>query len=471
MYYYNLVGRLGFGLPLEIWIVAVGIFLNSLGWAAVLPFELIYLHDARGFGLGQAGLVVGTITGLAVVAAPAAGWAIDRVGARVVAAGAGIALALGYAGLAFVHAPWQAFVCAVVAGVGNGALLPSQSALLVTIVPPELRHRSTAVSRVAANAGFGFGGVLGGLVAAYGVNGFVLLFLVNAVTYLIYVAILVAAVREDARPEPVAGGYRAVVRDRPFVRLAAITIAVIAVGWGIFSWIVPTYARDQIGVGLRLVGLMAMANALTVVVAQIPVAKLAEGRRRTVTMATGALALAVACLLVFAAGFAPFDLAYAALVAAAIVVGVGECFYTAVLSPLVADLAPPALRGRYMATIGLAWWLGLALAPTAGAQLLGVSPAATLLVAAGVALGAATAVLALEQDLPRAVRLTPRPDRCLVGPRRRQPELAAVAAEEHTGLYADERVDVGSRAAQRIGDAQPTGVRIEQRLHPSARDS
>ena len=113
------------------------------------------------------------------------------------------------------------------------------------------------------------------------------------------------------------------------------------------------------------------------------------------------------------AGFVAFDYAYVALVAAAVVVGVGECFYTAVLSPLVADLAPPALRGRYMATIGLSWWLGLALAPTAGAQLLSVSPAATLLVAAGVALAAGASALGLERDLPSAVRLTPRP----TGPR------------------------------------------------------
>ncbi len=380
-----------------------------LGWAAVLPFEIIYLHDGRGFSLGDAGLVVGTVTGLAVVAAPAAGWLIDRVGARATAATAGVALAVGYGGLAFSHTPRQAFIAAVAAGVGNGALLPSQSALLVSLVPQTLRHRSTAVSRVAANAGFGLGGVLGGLVAAYGLNGFVLLFLVNAVTYLLYVVILVVVVREDPRPAPAAGGYRVVIRDRPFVRLALTTIAVIGVGWGVFSWIVPTYSRDEIGLSLPLIGLMAMANALTVVLAQIPVARLAEGRRRTVTMAIGAFALTAACLLALAAGFVTFDYAYAALLAAAIVVGIGECFYTAVLSPLVADLAPPALRGRYMATIGLSWWLGLALAPTAGARLLAVSPAATLLLAAGVALVAGLSALALEPDLPDAVRLTPRP--------------------------------------------------------------
>jgi MFS family permease len=457
MFYNKQIKRLAFGLPADVWIVSIGIFLNSLGWAAVLPFELIYLHDGRGFSLGTAGLVVGTVTGLAVVAAPAAGWLIDRAGARVTAALAGTALALGYGGLAFTDAPWQAFVCAVVAGVGNGALLPSQSALLVTLVPPELRHRSTAVSRVAANAGFGLGGAVGGLVAASGLNGFVLLFLVNAVTYLLYVGILVAVVREGPRPEPSAGGYSAVLRDRPFVHLALITVAVIAVGWGVFSWIVPTFARDQIGVDLRLIGLMAMANALTVVIAQIPVAKLSEGRRRTMTMAVGAAALAVACLLVAGADYAPFDLAYAALVAAAIVVGVGECFYTAVLSPLVADLAPPALRGRYMATIGLAWWLGLALAPTAGAQLLGVSPAATMLIAAGVAVAAGASALALDRALPASLRLTPRPDRPRGEPERRP-------------LGADERVDVRRGAGERFGEIAPAGVGVEQGLHPPGRD-
>src|SRR5262249_37325979 len=161
-----------------------------LGWGAVMPFEVIYLHDGRGFGFGVAGLVVGTLTGLAVVAAPVAGPVIDRFGARVTVAGAGTALAVGYAGLAFAHAPWQAFCPAVGGGVGNGASLPSQSALLAALAPPELRHRATAISRVAANLGVGIGAAAGGLVAAHGLDGFVALFLANAVTYLIYVGIL-----------------------------------------------------------------------------------------------------------------------------------------------------------------------------------------------------------------------------------------------------------------------------------------
>src|SRR6266566_6772752 len=79
-------GSLSFGLSRELWLVEAGIFLNMLGYGAVLPFEIIYLHDGRGFSLGVAGLVIGTITGLAVVAAPVAGPVIDRLGARATAA-------------------------------------------------------------------------------------------------------------------------------------------------------------------------------------------------------------------------------------------------------------------------------------------------------------------------------------------------------------------------------------------------
>lgn len=404
-----LAARLGYGLSFELWIVQAGIFLSMLGYGAVLPFEIIYLHDGRGFSLGVAGLVVGTVTGLAVVAAPFAGAVSDRVGARETAAGAGMALAAGYGALAFAHTPAQAFAAAAAAGIGNGGLVSSQSALLASLAPPELRHRAVAVSRVAGNVGLGLGGALGGLVAAYGLSGFVALFLANAVTYVLYAAILVVAVREDARPEPVAGGYRALLRDRPFVRLALTNVAVIAVGWGVFTWIVPSYARGEIGIGPRLLGLLLLANALTVVLAQIPVAKLAEGRRRAVTMAIGSLTFVVACLLVAGADLAGRDFAYAALIAAAIAFGVGECFHTTALSPLVADLAPPALRGRYMATIAVSFWLGLALAPTLGTQLLSVSPPAALLVPAAVALGASLSALALERELPAAMRLTPQP--------------------------------------------------------------
>jgi MFS family permease len=408
--------RLDFGLSRELWLVQIGILLNSFGYGAVLPFEVIYLHNGRGFSLGVAGIVVGLITGTAVVAAPITGRLIDRFGARGTAVGGGIALAAGYGGLAFAATPAVAFGAAALAGAGNGALNLSQSALLAALAPSELRHRATAVSRVAGNAGMGLGAALGGLVAAYGLTGFIALFLFNALTYLVYVAVLVVLVREGARPAPVAGGYRLVVRDRAFVRLALTNVAMIAVGWGVFTWLVPPYAANQIGVGARLIGLLLLANAATVVVAQVPIAKFAEGRRRVVMIAVAATIFAGACLLVLWADFVP-GAAYPALVVACIAVGLGECFHTSALMPLVADLAPPGLRGRYMASMGLSWWVGLALAPTIGLPLLSISPAAAFLTAATVATAAGVSALALDRSLPVASRLTPRPTDTVLGPK------------------------------------------------------
>ena len=403
-----------FGLSRELWLVQIGVLLNALGWGAVLPFEVIYLHDGRGFSLGVAGLVVGALTGVAIVSAPLAGPLIDRLGARAVAAGAGVALAIGYAGLAVAHTETVAFAAAAIGGAGNGALLPAQSTLVAALATPEVRHRATAVSRVCTNAGFGLGGALGGLVAAHGLTGFVSLFVMNAITYLAYVGVLIAVVRKAPRPELVTGGYRRVLGDRAFVHLAVTNIAIIAVGWGVLPWIVPPFAKSELGVSPQLIGLLLLANAAAVVIAQVPIARAAEGRRRAVMMAAGATLIAAACLLLLASRSLG-GAAYVALVVASIAVGVGECFHTAALIPLVADLAPESLRGRYMATISLSWWIGLALAPTVGTQLLSTSASLTFVSCAVVAGAAAVSMLALEPRLPDESRLTPRPGKLARG--------------------------------------------------------
>jgi MFS family permease len=403
------VRRLSFGLSRQVWIVEIGIFLNMFGYGAVLPFEVIYLHDGRGFDLGVAGLVVGLLTGVAVVTSPIAGAVIDRIGARATAAAAGLALGAGYTGLALAESPPTALAAAALAGAGNGAISPSQSALMTALTPRDLRHRAGAVSRVAVNVGIGLGGALGGLVAGFGLRGFIALFLANAATYVLYAAILVATVREDAPAAPVGGGYRRLLRDRAFVHFAVTNIALIAVGWGVLAWIVPPYA-EELGIAPGVIGLLFLANAATVVLAQVPIVRSAEGRSRIGALTLGACAWIAACVLAVGAQSTTPTVAYTCLVAAAVAFGLGECLHATVFLPLVADLAPPELRGRYMASIGLSWWLGLALAPTLGAQLLAVSPSLALLAAAALSLGAIVSLLALEPRLPFAVRLIPRPE-------------------------------------------------------------
>src|SRR5262249_31219861 len=151
-----------------------------------------------------------------------------------------------------------------------------------SLARPEVRHRATAVMRLASNSASAAGGAVGGLIATHRLNGVVFLLVINAVSYLLYRVIIVTVVRENARPEPPAGGYRILVRDRAFVRLALTNIAITATGWGVFNWILPTYSRLDIGTSTELVGLLVTVNAITVVLVQIPIARVTEGRRRSV---------------------------------------------------------------------------------------------------------------------------------------------------------------------------------------------
>ena len=388
--------------------VEAGIFLSMLGYGAVFPFEIIYLHEARGFGLGTAGLVAGLVTGVAVFVAPVAGTIIDRVGARATAVGAGVALAGGYASLAFATTPAIALAAAALAGIGNGGLNPSQAALMAALAPRELRQRASAVSRVAVNVGIGLGAAIGGVVAGFGLNGFIVLFLANAATYLVYLAILVVAVRDEVRPAPAPGGYREVLRDRALLRFTLTNVAMIAVGWGVLAWIVPPYAR-ALGIGPGLIGLLLLANAATVVFAQLPIVKAAEGRSRVGALSLGAGAWVVACLVAVVAQAGSPESAFVCLVASAVAFAVGECLHATAFMPLIADLAPVSLRGRYMATAGLSWWLGLAIAPTLGGQLLALSPSLALTGAAALAATAIVLLRAFEPALPATARSIPQP--------------------------------------------------------------
>jgi MFS family permease len=56
------------------------------------------------------------------------------------------------------------------------------------------------------------------------------------------------------------------------------------------------------------------------------------------------------------------------------VIAVAECGQFIVLAPVVADIAPPHLLGRYMSLYQLSFLAGVALGPAVGGVLLGTSP-------------------------------------------------------------------------------------------------
>jgi MFS family permease len=399
-------------LPGEVWLLQLGGVMNSFGNGLVLPFLVIYLHDVRGFGLGVSGLVVAVSATAQLTAGLVAGPLVDRLGPRRVL-GAGLVLqGVGFGLFPLVRSPWQAFVLIAIEGAGSAGFWPSQSTLIARLTPPPRRHAAYAQQRVTMNLGIGLGGLAGGLIASVAhPSSFTLLFLIDAVTFLAYVGVLAfvhdPGVAEEERSETPAS-YRAVLRDRLFVRLWALNFLFVTAGYSLFN-LVPPFARDHAHLSEKQIGVVFFVNTGLIVLVQLPISRMIEGHRRLRALALMPLLWIVSWVLVDAGGYwLTGTAAFLVITVALGIFGVGECFHGPAHQALVAEIAPDHLRGHYFAVHSLSWGLAGTVGPAVGGFLLASAPFALWPAAAVVCLIAALASLRSEPMVPERFRRIPR---------------------------------------------------------------
>jgi MFS family permease len=399
-------------LPRSVQMLQLGGLFNAIGNGLVLPFTLIYLHNVREISLGTAGLVVATNAFVSIVAGPFFGSLVDRAGGRRMLAVALVFLAAGFSLYPLVHAPWLGFVAASLTGIGNGGFWAAQSTLLAGLTRPDQRPAAFAMQRVVMNLGIGLGGVAGGFVATTEEpRTFVILFVGDALTFLVYLAVLTAFVPEPGHRSrhDAPGRYLDVLRHKAFVSVLALNTAFIFAGMSGFE-LLPVYAKNEAGVDERAIGLVYLANTIVIVLAQLPIARLVEGRSRMRALALMGVVWAGAWAIVPIAGLSLTGSSAALLIGVAVCIfAVGECLHGAVQGPLVSDLADRRLLGRYMALSALSWQIGFSLGPAVGGFGLAAAPTAVWIVAGGVCALAGLWALALEPRLPAEARRTPAP--------------------------------------------------------------
>src|SRR5438552_17413397 len=378
----RLVVRWRTGHPRPVLILQAGDALNYFGYGLVLPFEIIYLHQIRGFSTSTAGLVLAATMGTSAIVTPPTGALLDRYSAKVLVVAGSMASTLGYAGFAFVDRPWQGFACSIVGGAGLGAAGTANRTLVVRLIRREQRAAAFALNRVAGNFGIGAGATVAGFIvaAAQQLSSFQILYLFDAVTSAAFALIVLAAVpsprAEIVTPADANGtGFRAVARDRLFLVVIAANIVLVVVGHTLFSNILPPFVKAHTSVGPAEIGIIVLANTVFIVIAQIPAVRVVARMRRTHAFAATSALFAIALLAVLPATLIHSELAATSLlVGVAIVLATGEIFHILVLGPLVAEMAPAHLLGRYLSLYSLTFTGSLALGPAIGGLLLQTSP-------------------------------------------------------------------------------------------------
>lgn len=396
-------------IPREVWLLQGGGVLNAYGTGLAYPFLLLYLHHIRGFSVTVAGGIVGLIAATTFVVMPSVGVLIDRLGARRTLLGALLMLALGYTSFALVTLTWQAVCAAIAAGVGSAAFWPANITMITRMLRDGRTQVGFGIERTASNLGFGLGAATGGVIAA--TYGYPALFVVDGATFLIYLALVLAWGKDGTAAGPAgsaAAGRRAsiwrLLASWPLLRMLVLKALFILVGYGPFE-VLAALARDQFKVSERLIGLIFLANTLTIVCCQLPVTKAIEGRRRLLLMAGVGVVWALAWVTVaLSLLVGPAVLAAVVLMVASALVGLGEVIQSPAQEPLLLALGPDDARGRVMALSGIAFQASLALGAALSAFVLDHSPAALWIGAAVLALAAAALGLHWEKSIPADAR-------------------------------------------------------------------
>ena len=362
------------------WLIST-VLVQSVGTGLVLPFLVVYLHEVRGISLETVGLLLAFQAGVGIVLVTPAGALIDRIGARSVYASALVALLVGDVLLAFATSLPQAVLALLFFGYGFGVVWPASSSLVGSIVPSEQRQRYFGINFTLLNLGIGIGGIVGGRFVDVARPGtFEAIYLLDAASYLLPLAILLGPLRRAGGPAPRSShhetgarvSYLALLRDRRLRALLALGAVAAVVSYPQLNVGMPAYARAEGQVSTEGLGYAFAANTVVIVLLQLFVLQRIEGRRRTRVTVVMAATWAVAWSLLGATSLVPGTVSATLLLCAvAGVFGLGETMLQPTSAAMVNDLAPDHLRGRYNALSSLMFSLAFAGGPVVASFLVG----------------------------------------------------------------------------------------------------
>ncbi len=338
-------------------------FVDRLGATMIFPFFALYVTQKFNVGMTEAGMLIAIFNVMGFIGNLIGGALTDRFGRRRLVIISLVLSAFSSISMGLVNDLYALYALAVVVGLLSDIGSPARGAMVADLLPKEKQTEGFGVLRVAGNLAWIVGPTVGGILA---IQSFLLLFVLDAISSLITAGIFYQFVPETAPAIDELGerqsilktlaGYRTVLRDRIFILFIGVSITMLLAYLQMYSTL-SVYLRDIHGISARGYGFLMSMNATVVVLFQFWLTRRIKPYPQLLMMSIGAA--------LYMVGFTLFGFVatYVFFTVAMLIITIGEMIAIPVGQAVVAGLAPAEMRGRYMATYGLAWMLPAAIGP------------------------------------------------------------------------------------------------------------
>jgi MFS family permease len=338
-----------------LWLWAAGGMSNASRWmeTGVLGWLILYLTDSPWYvalvGASRSAplLAFGLFAGL--IADRTNRWAVMLCTQMVNALVTGVLLVLL---LLDALQPWHVLLVAFVLGCGTILDMPSRRSLIYDLVGPQHVVSAMSLETVNNTVGKFLGPLIGGvMIEMTGFEGVYLLLMAAyllALGLILQVRVNLPAPPGSAQPlwQSLLSGIQYALRNRVVLGVLCITIIMNALAFS-YVQLLPVVARDHLGVGPALMGLLASADGMGTLTGALLLAALGRLPAHGRIFALGAL-LEVTSLLAFAAS--PW---FAVSFALLFLVGLGNSGFSTMQSTIILLSAAPGMRGRAVGILGL----------------------------------------------------------------------------------------------------------------------
>lgn len=362
----------------RVWLLLAAMLVFRFGQGLYFPFSSIYFHNVLGIPLSLVGVGLGALAAASVLSGLVSGPLSDRYGRKPVMLAALCGNAAAFFAFAFVESFAGYLAVSIAAGLlGVAPFDAARNAMVADVTPEHVRARAYGLVRVGANVGWALGPIAAGAVAATAgdsAGAYGAMFVGAAASTLAVAGALALLARESlperagakaAGTEAVPGSkVRAALADGPFVLLFGVGLLL----YYVFTqdWqALPVYGKNFLGFSNWQVGLFLAGYGVAVILFQLPVAYLLDGRSKVAALA--------ACSALFAASSAAllvFESFWGVLLAFAGFFTLAETILEVAGPALAASLAPVEQRGTYLSLFGCCFGAAYGLSPVvAGAML------------------------------------------------------------------------------------------------------